>query len=63
MAKLIWGDAAVYDLERIYDYIARDSHQYARHQVERIYRLQSAFYSSPNPAVISLNFPTFPTVK
>lgn len=41
MAKLIWGDEAVSDLEGIYDYIARDSHQYARHQIDRIY--QSVF--------------------
>jgi toxin ParE1/3/4 len=36
MAELIWSATAALDLEGIYDYIARDSHQYARHQVERI---------------------------
>ena len=37
MGELIWGDVAISDLESIHDYIARDSHQYAKHQVERIY--------------------------
>ena len=32
MAELIWGEVAISDLESIFDYIARDSHQYARHQ-------------------------------
>lgn len=36
MAELSWGDVALLDLENIYDFIAHDSHQYARHQVERI---------------------------
>ncbi|MGA1795884.1 MAG: type II toxin-antitoxin system RelE/ParE family toxin [bacterium] len=36
MAELIWGGVAISDLECIYDYIARDSHHYARHQIERI---------------------------
>ena len=36
MAELIWSDDAISDLEGIYDYIARDSPLYARHQVERI---------------------------
>ena len=35
MADLIWSDDAISDLEGIYDYIARDSPLYARHQVER----------------------------
>ena len=38
MAKLIWGEVALSDLESIFDYIARDSRQYARHQVERIHQ-------------------------
>ena len=33
---MIWSDDALSDLEGIYDYIARDSPLYARHQVERI---------------------------
>ncbi len=36
MAKLIWSDDAILDMEGIYDYIARDSPLYARYQVERI---------------------------
>ena len=36
MAELIWSDDAISDLEGIYDYIARDSPLYARHQAERI---------------------------
>jgi plasmid stabilization system protein ParE len=29
MAELIWGEVAISDLESTFDYIARDSHQYA----------------------------------
>ena len=34
MAKLIWSERAVTDLENIYDYIAKDSPTYARYQAE-----------------------------
>ncbi len=36
MARLIWSEESISDLEGIYDFIARDSPLYARHQVERI---------------------------
>jgi addiction module RelE/StbE family toxin len=36
MARLIWSEDSISDLEGIYDYIARDSPLYARHQAERI---------------------------
>ena len=36
MAELIWSEESLSDLERIYDYIARDSRVYAQYQVESI---------------------------
>jgi len=36
MAELIWSEESLSDLEGIYDYIARDSHLYARYQREGI---------------------------
>jgi plasmid stabilization system protein ParE len=61
MAELIWGEVALSDLENIFDYIARDSQQYARHQVERIHQIAERLLLFP--AAISLNFRTFPTEK
>lgn len=39
MARLIWSPDAVDDLERICEYIARDSQQYAKLFAERIVNL------------------------
>ncbi len=36
MAKLIWSERALTDVEDIYDYIAKDSPTYAQYQTERI---------------------------
>lgn len=47
MAELIWGEVAIADLENIYDYIARDSRQYARHQIERLYQSVERLRHSP----------------
>jgi plasmid stabilization system protein ParE len=36
MAKLIWGERALTDIEELYDYIASDSPTYAQYQAESI---------------------------
>ena len=36
MAKLIWAEKAIKSLEAIYDYISRDSIQYANYQTRKI---------------------------
>lgn len=36
MAKLIWSEEAISDIEGIYDYVARDSPLYAKYQTESI---------------------------
>jgi plasmid stabilization system protein ParE len=60
MAELIWGEGAVSDLEGIYDYIARDSHQYARHQVERIYQSTESLRQFPESGRHVPEFPHLP---
>ena len=60
MAKLIWGDVAVSDLEGIYDYIARDSHQYAKHQIERIYQSTERLRQFPESGRTVPEFPHLP---
>ena len=63
MAKLIWGDTAVSDLEGIYDYIARDSHQYAKHQIERIYQSTERLRQFPESGRTVPEFPHLLTEK
>lgn len=61
MVGLIWGEVAVTDWEGVYDYIARDSHQYAKHSVERIYqsveRLQQYQDQILNISYIDIRYP------
>ena len=60
MANLIWSDVAISDLESIYDYIARDSHQYARHQVERIHQSKERLLQFPESGRHIPEFPHLP---
>ncbi len=60
MAELIWGDVALLDLESIYDFIARDSHQYARHQVERIQQTALRLRQFPESGRHVPEFPHLP---
>src|SRR3989304_2756612 len=60
MAELIWGDVAIADLESIHDYIARDSHQYARHQIETIYQSVERLRHSPESGRHIPEFPHLP---
>ena len=60
MAELIWGDVAISDMEGIYDYIARDSHQYARHQAERIYHSTERLRRFPESGRRVPEFPHLP---
>lgn len=48
MAELIWSGNAISDLEGIYDYIARDSPLYARHQIERICTTIERLFQHPD---------------
>jgi toxin ParE1/3/4 len=60
MAELIWGVEAVSDLEYIYDFIARDSHHYAKHQVERIYQSTERLRQFPESGRHVPEFPHLP---
>jgi len=63
MAKIIWGEDALSDLEVIYDYIARDSPRYARQQVERIGNAVERLYRPLSQAAASLTFLNYLTEK
>jgi toxin ParE1/3/4 len=60
MAELIWGEVAISDLENLYDYIARDSHQYAKHQLERIYQAPERLRQFPESGRTVPEFPHLP---
>ena len=60
MAKIIWGEDTLSDLEVIYDYIARDSPRYARQQVERIGNAVERLYQSPESGRRLPDFPQLP---
>ncbi|MEK6777144.1 MAG: type II toxin-antitoxin system RelE/ParE family toxin [bacterium] len=60
MAGLIWGEGAILDLEGIYDYIARDSYQYAKHQIKRIYRSVEHLQHFPESGRHVPEFPHLP---
>lgn len=60
MAKLIWSAEALADLEGIYDFIARDSHQYARHQVEIIVGAVERLQAHPESGRRIPEFPHMP---
>ena len=60
MAELIWGEVAISDLESLYDYIARDSHQYAKHQLERIYQATGRLRQFPESGRTVPEFPHLP---
>jgi addiction module RelE/StbE family toxin len=60
MAELIWGEVALSDLEDIFDFIARDSHQYARHQVERLHESAERLRQFPESGRHLPEFPDLP---
>jgi addiction module RelE/StbE family toxin len=60
MAELIWGDDALLALESIYDYIARDSRHYARHQTENIYSSAERLRGHPESGRRIPEFPHLP---
>lgn len=60
MAKLIWADRAVSDLERIFDFIAVDSPFYARAQIQRIIRSAERLQRFPDSGRILPELPHFP---
>jgi len=60
MAKLIWTDKAVSDLERIYDFIAVDSPFYARAQIQRILRSAQRLQEFPESGRPLPELPHYP---
>ena len=54
MARLIWSNKAIRDIESIYDFIAEDSPFYAKVQVERVVAVTNPLTASsskaPSPA-------------
>ncbi len=60
MAELIWGEVAIADLDSIYDYIAHDSRQYARHHIEKIYQSVERLRHSPESGRHIPEFPHLP---
>lgn len=47
MVKLLWLESAKDDLKDIYDFIASDSVQYAKHQVKQIRKRASILKKNP----------------
>lgn len=60
MAAVIWSNRSLADLESIYDYIARDSPLYARHQVEKIYNSAERLSQFPESG---RRLPEFPNLS
>lgn len=60
MAELIWSAEALADLDGIYDFIARDSHQYARHQLEKILGTVERLQTHPESGRRIPEFPHMP---
>jgi toxin ParE1/3/4 len=48
MAAVIWAEKSLVDLEEIFDYIAADSPQYAKHHVEKIFASAERLQTFPN---------------
>nr|WP_322624115.1 type II toxin-antitoxin system RelE/ParE family toxin [uncultured Flavobacterium sp.] len=47
MAEIKWTDQALYDIENIAEYIAKDSEYYASVQVERFFEATEILHSHP----------------
>jgi toxin ParE1/3/4 len=60
MAEVIWSKEALLDVEGIYDYIARDSPLYAKHQVESIYNSVERLSQFPESGRHIPEFPHLP---
>ena len=60
MAEIIWSDDALVDLEKIYDFIARDSQLFARHQVESIHNSVGRLLKFPKSGRHLPEFPELP---
>jgi addiction module RelE/StbE family toxin len=60
MAELIWTERATTDLEDIYDFIAKDSHFYAKSQVEQIVNSVERLHLFPESGRLLPEFPYLP---
>lgn len=60
MAKIVWAETALKDLEGIYDYIARDSQLFARHQIEEIFKAVERLVQFPKSGHRLPEFPDLP---
>lgn len=58
--RIAWTSKALSDLREIHDYIAKDSRQYARIQVERIQRAAAKIASFPEIGRVVPEFPDGP---
>jgi len=60
MAEIIWSDDALDDLEKVYDFIARDSQLFARHQIESIHNAVGRLLRFPKSGRHIPEFPELP---
>jgi toxin ParE1/3/4 len=60
MAKLIWSEQALSDVEDLYDYIAGDSPTYARYQAESIVTSVERLCQFPESGRHLPEFPSLP---
>ncbi|MBI4689448.1 MAG: type II toxin-antitoxin system RelE/ParE family toxin [Nitrospirae bacterium] len=60
MTKLIWSERSLADIEDMYDYIAHDSHMYAKYQVENIVNSVERLYRFPESGRHLPEFPYLP---
>ena len=47
MVKIVWTELSVEDLREIFDYISKNSTQYARITIDRIYKRTNQISSNP----------------
>ena len=60
MAKLIWSERAISDLENIYDYIAADSPRYAQYTIQNIFQSTERLETFPDSGRHLPEFPNIP---
>jgi len=60
MAELIWSEKSLSDLEEVYDYIANDSQNYARQQMERIWQSAQRLCQFPESGHRLPEYPQLP---
>lgn len=56
MVKVVWTDSAIYDLNEIGEYIAKDSERYAQITVERLFNSVDILEEHPRSGKMVLEF-------